>query len=85
MSMLSKDMVQTLVGNIDHKHLYAEFGENNGDGYVESGNFKFLGAPVGDRAFIESFMKDRLEKSRMILEKAGKLDHPRCALHILRT
>ena len=70
-----------MTGNADHKHLCSEFGENIGDGYVETGHFKSLGAPVGDRESIEAFVKERVEKIRAILQKAGELDNAHCMFY----
>ena len=60
-------VMPTVKGDGDRRHLDSEFGSNNGDGYVETGNFK-------DREYIDAFVRERVAKSRAILEKAGKLE-----------
>ena len=61
-------MLPRVKGNRDHAQLFPESGTNNLDGYIDSGNYKFLGAPVGARAYVEEFVRGRVLKGRTILE-----------------
>ena len=62
-------------GNREPAHLFKDYQGADGDGYVESGNFKFLGAPVGYQAFVEKIMKETIDAKMYEVCPSSRINH----------